>query len=69
MEYEKWSTCNDLVQSSILNATIPEIAQSFSYAENAAELWSVLKKRFDVPNGPILFLLKKRIMNKDKIQF
>lgn len=40
-----------------------ELAQDFSYSEIAFDLWSELNDKFDVPNEPPLFQLKKKIAN------
>lgn len=61
-DFEKWSMCNDMVHSWLLNDFTLELAQTFSYSKIASNLWSNLMDKFDVSNGPLLFQLKRKIV-------
>ena len=53
--YSKWSRCNDMVHSWILNTLDPEILDSVIYYPTAHEVWEDLPERFSQKNAPRIF--------------
>ncbi|KAL5704940.1 hypothetical protein ACHQM5_023296 [Ranunculus cassubicifolius] len=60
-EKSKWSKCDDLVASWILNSVIQEIRVSLLYADTAFEIWKDLADRFSQTNKPKIYQLKQSI--------
>ncbi|KAJ6814428.1 uncharacterized protein M6B38_140055 [Iris pallida] len=60
-EKSKWSRCDDLVASWILNSVTQEIRGSILYADTALEIWKDLSDRYSQSNAPKIYQLKQSI--------
>jgi len=60
-DHKKWSKCNDMVMSWILNVLRKSIADSIIYAKTARQMWVELEERFGQINGAKLYQIKKDI--------
>lgn len=60
---KKWTKCNDMVMSWILNVLSKNIAYSVIYAKSARQMWLELEERFGQVNGAKLYHVKKEISN------
>ncbi|XP_030479183.2 uncharacterized protein LOC115696421 [Cannabis sativa] len=58
-DHDIWNRCNDLVISWLLHSVSVDIADSFMYKENAAEIWDDLQERFHQLNAPRVFEAKR----------
>lgn len=58
-----WIRNNKMVISWILNSVSKEILASVIYATSAYEIWIDLKDRFQQKNGPLIFQLRRELMN------
>ena len=52
-----------MVISWILNSVSKEILASIIFSESAYEIWLDLKERFQQSNGPIIFQLRRKLIN------
>ncbi|XP_021849010.2 uncharacterized protein [Spinacia oleracea] len=62
-DYPKWKRADFMVVSWILSSMNHDLADDFSYIDNAGDLWCELKERFGQSNGPLIYQLKKEIEN------
>ena len=60
-DLKKWTKCNDMVMSWILNVLSKNIADSIIYAKTARQMWVELEERFGQINGAKLYQVKKEI--------
>jgi len=60
-ELKKWTRCNDMVMSWILNVLTKNIADSVIYAKTARQMWVELEERFGQVNGAKLYHVKKEL--------
>ena len=60
-DLKKWTKCNDMVMSWILNVLSKNIADSVIYAKTARQMWLELEERFGQINGAKLYQVKKEI--------
>nr|GLL40026.1 uncharacterized protein LOC109158736 [Ipomoea trifida] len=51
-DHARWQTVNNIVMSWILNSIHPSLAHTVLYAPDVATVWSDLKDRFFMANGP-----------------
>ena len=61
VEKSKWSRCDDLVASWVLNSVTPEIHGSILYANSAHDIWKDLSDQFSQTNAPKIYQLKQSI--------
>jgi hypothetical protein len=59
--YRAWIRCNTMVLSWILNSISKDIASSVIYIDSAEAVWTDLKERFSLKNGPRIYQLQKSI--------
>lgn len=57
-EMEDWWTVQSMLMSWILNTIEPNLQSTMSYAENTKDLWTDIKERFSIVNGPRIQQLK-----------
>ena len=57
-EMEDWWTVQSMLVSWILNTIEPNLRSIMSYIGNAKELWTYIKERFSIVNGPSIQQLK-----------
>ena len=60
-DFKKWTKCNDMVMSWILNVLSKNNADSIIYAKTARQIWVELKERFGQINGSKLYQVEKDI--------
>ena len=57
---KKWTKCNDMVMSWILNVLSRNIANSIIYTKSARQMWVELEERFGQINGAKLYQIQKK---------
>ena len=60
-DLKKWTKCNDMVVSWILNVLSKNIADSIIHAKSARQMWVELEECFGQINGAKLYHVKKKI--------
>lgn len=50
-----------MVRCWVLNSLVPEISDSFMYAQSTRDLWVELAERFGEVNGPLIYQLHRNI--------
>ncbi|XP_075492646.1 uncharacterized protein LOC142530717 [Primulina tabacum] len=58
-----WTRNNNIVISLILNSVSKEISASVLFSESAANIWDDIQERFQQSNGPIIFQLRRDLIN------
>ncbi|XP_057250802.1 uncharacterized protein LOC130591484 [Beta vulgaris subsp. vulgaris] len=60
-EIQKWTRCDFMVRSWILNTIKPEIASSLVSMQSTSRLWEEIVERYGQTNAPQLYQLKKEL--------
>ncbi|CAL9022958.1 unnamed protein product, partial [Prunus brigantina] len=60
-QLSKWTRCNNLVKSWLLNSISPDIGASIIYNDVASDIWNDLKERFSHANSVHLFHIEQEI--------
>ncbi|KAK9666335.1 hypothetical protein RND81_14G178000 [Saponaria officinalis] len=60
--YQDWIRTDYTVLRWILNSLSESIARSVSYADSSQQLWDELQERLNQTNGPLLYQLRKEMM-------
>ena len=61
LDFRKWTKCNDMVMSWMLNVLTKTIADSIIYARTARQMWVELEERFGQINGAKLYQVQKEM--------
>ncbi|KAK2976865.1 hypothetical protein RJ640_009316 [Escallonia rubra] len=61
LDLEDWCTINSLLVSWIRNTIEPTLRSTISHVEVAQDLWTIIKERFSVVNGPRIQQLKTEL--------
>ena len=61
--FNAWIRNNNVVISWILNSISKEICTSVIFSDSATDIWIDLKDRFQQSNGPIIFELRRALLN------
>lgn len=63
-DLKRWTKCNDMVMSWILNVVSRNIADGIIiYAKTARQMWIELEERFGQVNGAKLYQVQKEMSN------
>lgn len=60
-ETQKWVRSDYMVRCWLLNSLMPEISDSFMYAQSAKELWDEITERFGEANGALIYQLHREL--------